>query len=105
MLARHGRSTVAAMGTLLSTALVLADTWDMHDWGAGWWVVMMIGMLLFWALVIVGIVWAVRELGTGRSERERLDPVGVLDRRLAEGDISVEEYERRRTLIEASGKT
>jgi uncharacterized membrane protein len=29
----------------------------------------------------------------------------VLDRRLAKGDTSVEEYERRRTLPEASGKT
>ena len=82
----------------ISTALVLADSWDMHDWSGGWWAVMMVGMLLFWGLVIVGIIWIVRTLGAG--ERDRQDPLGTLQRRLAEGDISVEEYERRRALLE-----
>jgi putative membrane protein len=93
------------MIALPSMALVIAETWDMHDWGAGWWIVMMLGMLVFWALVIVGIVWVVRELGGGRSERDRESPVDVLQRRLAEGDISVEEYERRRQALQASGRT
>ena len=79
--------------------LVFADDWNMHDWGGGWWVVMVLGTILFWGLVIAGIVWAVRAGtgnrpgGTGKGAKE------VLDERLAAGDISVEEYERRRNLL------
>jgi putative membrane protein len=80
-------------------ALVFADTWDMHDWSAGSWIAMMIGMLIFWGLVIAGIVWIVRETSRGSRESNREDPLGTLDRRLAEGDISIEEYERRRTAL------
>jgi putative membrane protein len=92
------------------TATVLAvplaeDGWDMHGWGDGWWVVMGLGMLLFWALVIVGIVWVVRELGGSRQERDRNDPLDILKRRLAQGEISVEEYERSRQTLEGAGRT
>jgi len=45
---------------------LLADTFDGHDgWSGGWWVVMVIGMVVFWAAVIAGGIWLVREL-TGR---------------------------------------
>ena len=83
----------------LTAAFVFADSWDMHDWSAGAWIVMMLGMLIFWGLVIVGVVWLVRELSGGRRESEREDPLDVLQRRLADGDISVEEYERRRAVL------
>ena len=90
-------------------ALPLADNgWDMHGWGDGWWIVMGLGMLLFWALVIIGIVWVVRELGSPRAGREgrgREDPVDILKRRLAQGEISVEEYERSRRTLEGAGRT
>ena len=84
---------------------LLADTFDdHHGWGDGWWVVMAVGMLVFWAAVIAVGIWLVRGLsGRGRTR----DPGGdtafeILDRRLAEGEISTEEYEeRRRTLLEA----
>ena len=97
---------------ILFDALVVAqsDSWDDHmDWDGGWWIVMAIGMVLFWALVIIGVVWLVRSLshhegppGYRRTPAE--DPLGILDRRLAEGSIEVEEYERRkRTLTGAGG--
>ena len=89
----------------LAAAFVFADTWDMHDWGAGWWVVMMLGMLLFWAVVIVGIVWVVRELSGGRGASNRENPIEVLEHRLAEGEISVEEFERRRKVLESASRT
>jgi putative membrane protein len=85
----------------VSIALLLADTWGMHDddVGTGWMIVMMLGMVLFWGLVIVGIVWLLRE-AIGRSHRgEDADPLAILDRRLAEGQISVEEYEQRRKIL------
>ncbi len=84
---------------------VIADNRDMHDVGAGWWIVMMLGMLIFWGLVIAGVVWLVRELPGRRADRESERPLDVLQRRLAEGDISVEEYERRREILDGSRKT
>jgi putative membrane protein len=100
------------VGSRLFDALVLAqaDGWDDHmDWDGGWWIVMAIGMVLFWALVIVGVVWLVRNLShhegaSGYRRTPAEDPLGILDRRLAEGSIEVEEYERRkRTLTGAGG--
>jgi putative membrane protein len=76
--------------------------WNGHMDG-GWWIVMMVGMVLFWALVIVGVVWVVRELG-GSQRRDRVAPdaLAVLDRRLAEGAISTEEYRERRDVLTGS---
>lgn len=72
--------------------------------GGGWWVVMAIGMVLFWALVIVGLVWLAREL-TGRGGsglKLRQDPLELLDRRLAEGTISPDDYRERREILRGS---
>jgi len=84
-----------------TAALLLADSgWGHMD--GGWWVVMAVGMVLFWALVIVGLVWVVREL-TGRGGlRLRQDPLELLDRRLAEGAISPEDYRERRAILTGS---
>jgi putative membrane protein len=88
------------MMNILSTALLIfADTWDMHDWGGGWWVVMVLVMLLFWGLVIAGIVWAIRAASGPRPADGSKTAREVLDERLAAGDISVEEYEQRRDLL------
>lgn len=85
--------------------LVIADTWDMHDVGGGWWVVMVLGMLIFWGLVIAAVVWLVRELSGRRPAPQSERPLDVLQRRLAEGDISVEEFERRRQILEGTRST
>ena len=102
------------MGSTLWDALFVAqsDGWGDHmDWDGGWWLVMAIGMVLFWALVIVGIVWFVRSLssqGQHPAYREPHrdshveDPLAILDRRLAEGSIEVEEYERRKRTLSGS---
>jgi putative membrane protein len=85
--------------------LPLADTWGMHggDVGIGWMIVMMLGMIIFWGLIIVGIVWLLRE-GIGRSHHQAAaEPLAILDRRLAEGQLSVEEYEQRKKTLAASG--
>jgi len=90
--------------SLYSAALVLADNgdwWNGHM-GGGWWIVMMVGMLLFWVLVIVLVVWLIRggaDILAPRSQERgepRLDALQILERRLAEGDITVEEYRQRR---------
>ncbi|GIK83231.1 MAG: hypothetical protein BroJett024_43360 [Alphaproteobacteria bacterium] len=90
---------------LLPLSLLPFADFDGHmDWDGGWGVLMMIGMVLFWALVIFGIVWLVREIGGSRaaqtnSERDS-DPIRTLDRRLAEGAISPDDYRERRAILE-----
>lgn len=74
----------------------------MHDGdiGAGWMIVIMLGMLLFWGLVVMGIVWLLRDaLGRGHHGSGD-DPVAILDRRLAEGELSIEDYEQRKRTLE-----
>jgi putative membrane protein len=84
---------------IYSAALVLADQGHMagsdFQW---WWLPMMGGMILFWGLVIVGIVWLVRG-GLGPREDKKVSAVELLERRLAEGDLTVEEYRQRRGVL------
>jgi putative membrane protein len=72
------------------------------DVGAGWMVVMMLVMVLFWAAIILGIVWLVRGGSDGGwhwgGERKET-PSEILERRFAEGAISVEDYHQRREVI------
>jgi putative membrane protein len=94
--------------TDVTAALVLLadnDFGHMGNWGAGWWILMMLGMVVFWGLVIVGIVWVVRELAGNRAhQHESLGPLDLLDRRLAEGAISVDEYRERRRILAGEAK-
>jgi putative membrane protein len=88
----------------LATALPLADTWGMHgDVGAGWWVVMVAGMVVFWGVVILIGARLLRD-GFGRhpSTPPAETPTAVLERRLAEGAITVEEYQQRRSALAES---
>jgi len=84
-------------------ALQVADTgWHMEMDG-GWWIVMVVGMALFWGAVILGAVWLVRELvqRPGRGPA----PLELLDRRLAEGAISPAEYRERRVILTGTSYT
>jgi putative membrane protein len=93
---------------LLSVAasVLLFAQWDHHD-GDDWW--MWIWMILFWTLVVLGIIWVVRELA-GRHHRgaqgaESDDALAILDRRFAEGAISTEEYRERREILKGDRST
>jgi len=88
---------------LLAVVTVLADRGWMHegdDFGSGGWVLMMLGMLLFWGLLVAGAVWLVRS-GTGHQHLAAPPepPLAILQRRLADGSITPEEYERRRRIL------
>ena len=84
--------------TIYTMVSILAD----HGHGHGfdfqwWWMPMMVGMVLFWGLVVVGIVWLVRG-GLGPSEpreERRMSAADILERRLAEGDLTIQEYHER----------
>ena len=84
----------------IALAVPLADTWDMHgDIGTGGWIVMAVVMVLFWGAIILGIAWLVRGSDAWRGGR-RDKPLDLLERRFAEGTISVEEYHERRDVLE-----
>ncbi|KFJ91505.1 hypothetical protein JF55_11530 [Pseudomonas sp. 1-7] len=68
-----------------------------NDWGWGWMAFGALHMLLFWALVIGGIVLLVRLLAGGNDgdgSRDREDPLAILKARYARGEIDKAEYER-----------
>lgn len=80
--------------------------WHGDDVGWGWWLVMSIGMAAFWALVILGAVWFLRGADDRREPGDAPEPAeppgDVLKRRLAAGEITVEEYQEvRRALDDA----
>jgi len=70
--------------------------WEMHPmwwmWGAGG-LVMMLVMLVFWGVVLAGVVLAIRWLA-GQGERSRSDrALDVLRERYARGEIDKDEFE------------
>ncbi|MBS1868394.1 MAG: SHOCT domain-containing protein [Actinobacteria bacterium] len=63
---------------------------------------MMLAMVVFWGAVIAFVVWLLRGgLGArGDAAAQKEEPLELLRRRLADGSISVEEFEQRRALLE-----
>jgi putative membrane protein len=68
-----------------------------HDMYGASWVWMTSMMVLFWGLAIVGVVFLVRS--TRHDHDRRPSAYEVLDERFARGELSVEEYEQRRTVL------
>lgn len=60
---------------------------------------MMFVMVLFWAAIILGIVWLARGGFDGWGGPRRETPTDILERRFAEGTISVEDDHERREVI------
>lgn len=78
----------------------------MMMWGSGWWVGGLLWMVLFWGLLIAGVVWLVRAttdaLGRGAGRGGDLGSArGILDERFAAGELSVAEYRERREVVDA----
>lgn len=84
---------------MIGSVVPLADGWH-HDWGGPWFLL----FPLFWGLVILGVVWIVRRSApwqrggppTPRSE----SGVEILERRFAQGEIELEEYRKRRSVLD-----
>jgi putative membrane protein len=71
--------------------------WGM--WGA-WGLGMMLFMLLFWVLVIVGVVLGIRWLVTQGRESRADTALEILRQRYARGEINKEEFDaKKRDLI------
>jgi putative membrane protein len=74
----------------------------MHDAGWGWWLLISVGMVAFWGLIVVAVVWFIRRQPTELGEAPpRETPDEIVRRRLAEGEISMDEYERLREVLHA----
>jgi putative membrane protein len=72
------------------------EGWEMHPmwgmWGA-WGFGMMLIMLVFWALVITGLVLGIRWLvSQGRDSRARDAALDILRERYARGEIDKQEF-------------
>ena len=73
----------------------------MNGWGYG---LMMVGMLLFWVLVVAAVVVAVRYLGnhdgrTSNAPPAQRTPEQILAERFAHGDIDDQEYRQRADVL------
>lgn len=98
--------------------------WHMHEIGWGWWLLMSIGTIAFVALIVVGVLALTRPDDDGRhvrpAQRPEEDapplgqepprqaatsPLSTLKQRLASGEISVEDYEQRRRILEGRGRS
>jgi uncharacterized membrane protein len=75
--------------TALSTSLIA--------FGAGLWI---LSAPLFWLLLIVGIVFLVRGRRPPWTGGGRETGIDVLERRFAEGELSLEQYRERRSVLE-----
>ena len=72
--------------------------WGMHQglWGV-WGIGMMLMMLVFWGVVIIGIVLAIRwAVSQGRESRPTDAALDILRQRYARGDIGKEEFETKK---------
>lgn len=75
------------------------DFWGMHPlwgmWGA-WGFGMMLMMLVFWGLIIVGLVLGIRWLVSQGRESGSDTALDILRQRYARGEIDKEEFEARK---------
>jgi uncharacterized membrane protein len=86
--------------TLAALSPLIADIDGHHmDWGDGWWIL----MAPFWIAAAVAVIWLARGGSITRAqEPTRVSALDVLERRLAEGDITIDEYRERRAVLTGS---
>lgn len=92
---------LGAAGTALADTDRIGSGYYDHMWGGGWGIMGAGSMILFWVLIIVLVVVAVRWLsqqnqtptnGSGNALR-------TLEERLAKGEIDVAEFEMRKKVL------
>ena len=79
--------------------------WGYHDMYFGPW--HLFSSLLWWAFVILLVVWVFRWLGGGRRKHWRdimmnqNSALNILKERFAKGEINKEEYEEKKKVLES----
>jgi putative membrane protein len=72
-------------------------------WFGGWW--MTLWMLLFWAGLILLVVWGLRAFspkGYGGDRTDQSRALQILEERFARGEIDRDEFAERRSILEGS---
>jgi putative membrane protein len=77
--------------------------WDGHMTTGGW-IISIIWMLIVIALVVWLIIWLQSSRSRSGLSGSAASPNEILDRRLASGELSIEEYERLATALEGRSK-
>lgn len=78
-----------------------------NGWSVGGWVLMALLMIVFWSLVIGGVIWLLRN----SSRQQQAPALGqpdaqqILDERFARGELTEVEYRQRRDLLHADGRS
>lgn len=71
--------------------------WEMHPmWWWGWGIGMMFMMLLFWGLVIAGLVLAIRWVLDQGKHAHSVTALEILKQRYAKGEIDKQEFEAKK---------
>jgi putative membrane protein len=79
-------------------------------WGAGWdnWIVGLLMMVLFWGGLVLLVVLAMRGSDAKRPPdgrtQDQPDARSILEERFAKGEISEDEFEDRRRVLEHSAR-
>ncbi len=68
-----------------------------YDWGWGW-LLMALMMVLFWGGVVALVIWLFRSARPGTPPADSASE--TLRRRLAAGEITPDEYEKTRKLLQ-----
>jgi putative membrane protein len=102
-------SVNATAGRILE---VRAMHWDNDHMDGSWAVLMMLGMLIFWSVVVVAVIWAVHSAKssnmpsagsqTSRPGGRGGDAENILANRLARGEIDAEGYQSRLTVLRST---
>jgi putative membrane protein len=79
--------------------MILTELSTSMAFAGGWWI---LSGPLFWLVLIVGIVFLLRARGGGSPwpGGGRETGIDVLERRFAAGELSLEEYRERRSVLE-----
>lgn len=92
------------MTTLTTLAQYRMEYGDHMDSGWGWAMVALMAIAL--VAVVVLVVWLIRSAGTGHGPAARAQggapaetPMQILDRRLAAGEISPDDYRERAAIL------
>jgi len=76
---------------ILKERQVMVIFWGNHGWGMGpGWVF----MVLFWVLVILGIIYLIQLISRGSKREETETALDILKKRYARGEITEEEFEK-----------
>ncbi len=98
----------APWDVLLYSRMMALDGW--HDFGMGpgmmwgFWGVGLIFMIVFWALIIVGLIllirWLARVTKAAKTTGTEESAVEILKKRYARGEIDKEEFEQKKRDIQ-----